>query len=510
MHPNFPAADTILIVELDGPAAEVRSLFGIVEETCRRTGATQIEIAPDDEQRARIWRGRKAAFAAMGRVSPNYYVQDGVVPRTKLPEVLGQASGTLEARSGLRIGNVFHAGDGNLHPLICYDESVPGRIGSRRRGGRRDPVVLRRGRRIDHRRARRRRRQGRVHAADVHRRRPRRDAARARSPSTRAICATRERSFRRRGCAAKCPVRIAASCRTGGPGRTVLRLHDQRAGSVDVPRRSSRPAILPVLQSCAVQRTATAADAIDGVQPRYVVEPASAEALAGLAGVGVARARLGRAARPRHQAGMGPPPRPDRSRRQHAPAEPRAGARARRPHGDGRSRARPSRDVNRRAGAARSVAAARDVVRGGDDRRHDCHQRQRAAAPPARHAARSADRRSPRDDRRSPGEGGRQRRQERGRLRSRQAGQRIVRQPRGDRDRDVQARAAAGGVDDAGRGVWRSPRRWRRRSRPSARASSSRRAFDVHVARRQPDPRTTDPHRRRGRLAFGRGVRRRT
>jgi len=71
------------------------------------------------------WKGRKAAFAAMGRVSPNYYVQDGVVPRTKLPEVLGRIR-DLEARSGLRIGNVFHAGDGNLHPLICYDESVPG------------------------------------------------------------------------------------------------------------------------------------------------------------------------------------------------------------------------------------------------------------------------------------------------------------------------------------------------------------------------------------------------
>jgi glycolate oxidase len=125
VHPNFPPADTILIVELDGPEAEVRSLFGVVEATCRKHGATRIEIAPDEQQRARIWRGRKAAFAAMGRVSPNYYVQDGVVPRTKLPEVLGRIR-ALEARSGLRIGNVFHAGDGNLHPLICYDERVPG------------------------------------------------------------------------------------------------------------------------------------------------------------------------------------------------------------------------------------------------------------------------------------------------------------------------------------------------------------------------------------------------
>ena len=125
VHPNFPAADAVLIVELDGPAAEVSELFVQVEAICRRTGATTIEIARSDEQRMRIWKGRKAAFAAMGRISPNYYVQDGVVPRTRLPDVLQQIR-DLEARSGLRIGNVFHAGDGNLHPLICYDAAVPG------------------------------------------------------------------------------------------------------------------------------------------------------------------------------------------------------------------------------------------------------------------------------------------------------------------------------------------------------------------------------------------------
>src|SRR6185436_14067493 len=125
VHPNFPEADTILIVELDGPDAEVTSLFGIIEEICRKAGAVTIEIAADDQQRARIWKGRKAAFAAMGRVSPNYYVQDGVVPRTKLPDVLARIR-ALSERTGLGIGNVFHAGDGNLHPLICYDESVPG------------------------------------------------------------------------------------------------------------------------------------------------------------------------------------------------------------------------------------------------------------------------------------------------------------------------------------------------------------------------------------------------
>ena len=125
VHPNFPPADTVLIVELDGPVAEVRELFATVEAICRHTGATVVEVAENDEQRMRIWRGRKAAFAAMGRVSPNYYVQDGVVPRTKLPEVLGRIR-ALSERSGLAIGNVFHAGDGNLHPLICYDERIPG------------------------------------------------------------------------------------------------------------------------------------------------------------------------------------------------------------------------------------------------------------------------------------------------------------------------------------------------------------------------------------------------
>jgi glycolate oxidase len=125
VHPNFPRAEAVLIVELDGTRSEVDAQFSVVESICHRTGGTEIQIAQDLDQRARIWKGRKAAFAAMGRVSPNYYVQDGVIPRTKLSEVLAKIR-ALEIRSGLRIGNVFHAGDGNLHPLICYDEQVPG------------------------------------------------------------------------------------------------------------------------------------------------------------------------------------------------------------------------------------------------------------------------------------------------------------------------------------------------------------------------------------------------
>jgi glycolate oxidase len=125
VHPNFPDTNAVLIVELDGPNAEVYDLASIVESVCHEAGATTMEWARDAAARDRVWKGRKAAFAAMGRVSPNYYVQDGVVPRTRLPDVLRRIR-ALEARSGLRIGNVFHAGDGNLHPLICYDESIPG------------------------------------------------------------------------------------------------------------------------------------------------------------------------------------------------------------------------------------------------------------------------------------------------------------------------------------------------------------------------------------------------
>jgi glycolate oxidase len=125
VHPGFPPTNAVLIVEIDGPKVEVDEQFAMVEAVCRRAGAQTVEVARDPAARERIWKGRKAAFAAMGRVSPNYYVQDGVVPRTKLPEVLRRIR-DLETRSGLRIGNVFHAGDGNLHPLICYDESIPG------------------------------------------------------------------------------------------------------------------------------------------------------------------------------------------------------------------------------------------------------------------------------------------------------------------------------------------------------------------------------------------------
>jgi glycolate oxidase len=123
---NYPSgAGAVLIVELDGPVEQVEEDLAAVEELCRANGAFEVRIASDPADRAAVWRGRKAAFAAMGRVSPNYYVQDGVVPRTRLPEVLRRID-ALSAETGLRVGNVFHAGDGNLHPLVLYDGNVAG------------------------------------------------------------------------------------------------------------------------------------------------------------------------------------------------------------------------------------------------------------------------------------------------------------------------------------------------------------------------------------------------
>jgi glycolate oxidase len=125
VHCNYPAGSgAVLVVELDGPAAEVEAQFAEVERHCRDNGAFEIRIAKDDDERALIWKGRKSAFAAVGRISPDYIVQDGVIPRTALPEVLRRIAEL--AREGVRVANVFHAGDGNLHPLVLFDDTVPG------------------------------------------------------------------------------------------------------------------------------------------------------------------------------------------------------------------------------------------------------------------------------------------------------------------------------------------------------------------------------------------------
>ena len=126
VHCGYPdGAGAVLIVELDGPASEVDAQFAQVRELCEKAGAFEIRIAADDAERALFWKGRKSAFAAVGRISPDYIVQDGVIPRTALPEVL-RAIADLSASSGVRVANVFHAGDGNLHPLVLFDDAVPG------------------------------------------------------------------------------------------------------------------------------------------------------------------------------------------------------------------------------------------------------------------------------------------------------------------------------------------------------------------------------------------------
>jgi glycolate oxidase len=128
VHPNYPDAGAVLIVELDGPEADCADQFALVERICREVGATEIRIAQSDEERALFWKGRKSAFAAVGRISPDYYVQDGVIPRTALPEVLRRIA-EMAGERGLRVANVFHAGDGNLHPLVLYDADVEGQEG---------------------------------------------------------------------------------------------------------------------------------------------------------------------------------------------------------------------------------------------------------------------------------------------------------------------------------------------------------------------------------------------
>ena len=125
VHAHYPACNALLLVELDGPRNEVEALMRAVQNLCRKNGAWEIRIAQSDQERALVWKGRKAAFAAMGRISPNYIVQDGVIPRTALPQVLSQIDRMCSA-VGLRVANVFHAGDGNLHPLVLYDRAIAG------------------------------------------------------------------------------------------------------------------------------------------------------------------------------------------------------------------------------------------------------------------------------------------------------------------------------------------------------------------------------------------------
>jgi glycolate oxidase len=120
-------AEALLIVELDGPAVEVDELIARVEQIAKACGSTSARVSRDEAERQRFWAGRKAAFPAVGRISPDYYCMDGTIPRRRLPEVLAKMQAMSRA-CGLRVANVFHAGDGNLHPLILYDANKPGEL----------------------------------------------------------------------------------------------------------------------------------------------------------------------------------------------------------------------------------------------------------------------------------------------------------------------------------------------------------------------------------------------
>jgi len=122
-YPRDAAA--ALLIELDGLQAGMEAQAERVVQACRDCGAREVRAARDEEERQLLWKGRKSAFGAYGRVSPAYMVMDGVIPRTKLPYVLGRVN-AIVAAAGLRVGNVFHAGDGNLHPNILYDPRKPG------------------------------------------------------------------------------------------------------------------------------------------------------------------------------------------------------------------------------------------------------------------------------------------------------------------------------------------------------------------------------------------------
>ena len=128
VHAGYPLdVEALLIVELDGPEAECAQLIEEVSGIARRNGAVHLRASQSEAERALFWAGRKAAFPAVGRLAPDYYCMDGTIPRRRLPEVLEEMT-RLSAHYGLGVANVFHAGDGNLHPLILYDANKPGEL----------------------------------------------------------------------------------------------------------------------------------------------------------------------------------------------------------------------------------------------------------------------------------------------------------------------------------------------------------------------------------------------
>ncbi|MGB9091822.1 MAG: glycolate oxidase subunit GlcD [Pseudomonas farsensis] len=128
IHAGYPTdAAAMLLCELDGVEADVHEDCERVEQVLKRAGATRVRLARDEAERVRFWAGRKNAFPAVGRISPDYYCMDGTIPRRELPAVL-RGIDELSTQFGLRVANVFHAGDGNMHPLILFDANQPGEL----------------------------------------------------------------------------------------------------------------------------------------------------------------------------------------------------------------------------------------------------------------------------------------------------------------------------------------------------------------------------------------------
>jgi len=128
VHAGYPRdAGALLIVELDGPEVEVDFLIERVREIAEGHGATSLRVSQNEDERNAFWAGRKAAFPAVGRISPDYMCMDGTIPRRQLPEILSRMT-RMSEKYGLRVANVFHAGDGNLHPLILFDANLPGEL----------------------------------------------------------------------------------------------------------------------------------------------------------------------------------------------------------------------------------------------------------------------------------------------------------------------------------------------------------------------------------------------
>jgi glycolate oxidase len=128
VHAGYPLdAEAILLCELDGTGEEVSEQVYKVRQILSGSGATEVRTAKDEAERLTFWKGRKAAFPAVGRLAPDYYCMDGTIPRKRLPEVLAKTA-ALSKQYELPVANVFHAGDGNLHPLILYDANKPGEL----------------------------------------------------------------------------------------------------------------------------------------------------------------------------------------------------------------------------------------------------------------------------------------------------------------------------------------------------------------------------------------------